>query len=41
MNANNAVRGRKERRRLSLDRQWIGDYCLYRENFTLKVLQFS
>lgn len=34
--ANDAVRGKKDRRRLSLERQYVGDYIQYRENFQLK-----
>lgn len=35
-NANDAIKGKKDRRRLSLDRQYVGDYIQYRENFQLK-----
>jgi hypothetical protein len=38
MAANNQVRGKKERRRLSLDRPFKGDYINYRENFPLKAV---
>lgn len=34
--ANDALRGKKDRRRLSLERQYVGDYIQYRENFQLK-----
>jgi myosin-1 len=35
-NANEALRGKKDRRRLSLERQYNADYINYRENFQLK-----
>jgi len=36
MAGNDAVAGKKERRRLSLERKFTGDYINYRENFALK-----
>ena len=33
---NDAIRGKKDRRRLSLERPFTGDYISYRENFQLK-----
>ncbi len=37
LDANNAVRGKKERRRNSINRNFVGDYANYKENFVLKV----
>eukprot|EP01130_Rhizamoeba_saxonica_P005235 TRINITY_DN209_c0_g1_i1.p1 TRINITY_DN209_c0_g1~~TRINITY_DN209_c0_g1_i1.p1 ORF type:complete len:1059 (-),score=289.97 TRINITY_DN209_c0_g1_i1:43-3219(-) len=36
--ANDVVRGKKDRRRLSLERSYFGDYINYSENFTLKAV---
>ncbi|PRP79992.1 hypothetical protein PROFUN_12279 [Planoprotostelium fungivorum] len=38
MTANSKVQGKKERRRLSLERPFKGDYINYRENFPLKAM---
>lgn len=38
MNVNQQVQGKKERRRLSLERSFRGDYIGYRENFPLKAV---
>jgi len=36
--SNDALRGKKDRRRLSLDRNYDGDYISYKENFQLKAI---
>mgnify|MGYP002480327100 CR=1 FL=1 len=36
--ANDALRGKKDRRRLSLERPYNGDYINYKENFQLKSI---
>lgn len=36
MTANKKLQGKKDRRRLSVDRKFFGDYIMYKENFKLK-----
>jgi myosin-1 len=36
--SNDELRGKKDRRRLSLNRTFFGDYINYKENFTLKAI---
>lgn len=38
MNGNQKIQGKKERRQLSIERQFKGDYIGYRENFPLKAV---